>query len=49
VKLRAELCTYWSGGYRDENGDLHLPDLTSDDLNERAVAELLAAVLAPNT
>ena len=49
VKKRAEVCAYWTGGYRDENGELHLPDLTSDDLRERAVAELLLAVLAPKT
>ena len=49
VKMRAELCAYWTGGYRDANGDLHLPDLTSKYLNERAVAELIAAVLAPNS
>ena len=49
VKKRAEVCAYWTGGYRDENGELHLPDLTSDDRRERAVAELLLAVLAPNS
>jgi hypothetical protein len=49
VKMRAELCAYWTGGYRDANGDLHLPDLTSKYLNERAAAELIAAVLAPNS
>jgi hypothetical protein len=49
AKLRAEVCAYWTGGYRDENGALHLPDLTSDDLGKRAVAELLLADLAPKT
>ena len=49
AKKRAEVCAYWTGGYRDENGGLHFPDLTSDDLRERAVAELILAVLAPQT
>ena len=45
VRVRAELLAYWTGGSLDEDGNLHLPDLTSKQLDKRAMAELILAVL----
>ena len=46
VKLLAELAAYWTEGEIGPNGNPCLVNLKSKILNERAVAELIAAVLA---
>jgi len=37
---------HWTGGELDEDGNLYLPDLTSEQLHRRAMAQLILAVLA---